>query len=111
VLVSTTTLNTTDVDTNGDGIPGPIMRGLNPSGTTPLIEDAVINTTNGDVGVAGSPIKVSLFKGFSPAFDITQATVTCVSALLSCNTYGLKLPPVLTLSAKPLAPLLKLLPH
>jgi hypothetical protein len=110
VLVATTTLDTTDVDTDGDGLPGPIKRGINPSGTTPLIEDAVIDVTNGDIGIGGSPMRTAPFPGFSPNFDIVEATVTCFKVGSSCNTAGLPMPPLPPLSAQPLEPLLKLIP-
>ena len=105
VLVATTSYNTTDVDTDGDGVPGPLVFGTNPSGTTPLLVDHATDVTNGDVGIGGSPIKISAFKGFSPNFDIVQATVTCMSTIVSCNTFGLSMPPF-PLSAQPLEPLL-----
>jgi hypothetical protein len=111
VLVATTTYDTTDVDTDGDGVPGPIKFGTNPSGTTPLIEDGTIDATNGDVGIGGSPIRKGGFTDFNANFDVVTATVTCVSTVLSCNYAGLKLPSLPALSAQPLAPLLKLLPQ
>lgn len=109
VLVATVAYDTTDVDTDGDGQPGPISMGDNPSGTTPLIRDMVVDATNGDIGIGGSPMKAGPFVGFSPNFDIDEATVTCVSALLSdCEAGGLKLPGI-DLTAQPLEPLVKLL--
>lgn len=100
VLVATTSYNTTDVDTDGNGVPGPVVYGANPSGTTPLKPDNVIDVTNGDVGIGGSPIKISAFKGFNPNFDITKVTVTCGSIIYSCNTFGLAMP-AFPLSAQP----------
>lgn len=109
VVVATTTWNTTDVDTDGDGQPGPVNLGDNPSGTTPLIIDTVVDATNGDIGLGGSPIRSnSLFKGVSPNFDFTEITVTCVNLLASCSAGGLPVPP-LPLSPAPLAPVLKTL--
>ena len=108
VLVATTTWDTTDVDTNGDGVPGPIKKGVNPSGTTPLLEDTSVDVTNGDIGIGGSPMKTTPFLGFNPNFDIVTATVTCVSVLSSCTGTGYL--PRITLSAQPLGPLLQLLP-
>lgn len=104
VVVGTTTWDTTDVDTDGDGQPGPLEQNTNPSGTVPLLVDTKIDMTNGDVGIGGSPIKAVLFVGFSPNFDFTEVTVTCVNALLgSCNTSGLSIP-ALPLSPAPLEP-------
>jgi len=109
VLVATTSWDTTDVDTDGDGVPGPLSQGDNPSGTTPLLQDMVIDATNGDIGIGGSPMKAGPFIGFSANLDVVEATVTCVSALLSdCETGGLKVPQI-PLSAEPLEPLLNLL--
>jgi len=109
VLVATTSWDTTDVDTDGDGEPGPLSLGVNPSGTTPLIPDMALDTTNGDIGLGGSPMKAGPFKGFNANFDVIEATVTCVSAILSdCETGGLKVPQI-PLSAQPLDPLLDLL--
>ncbi|HEY9198938.1 MAG TPA: hypothetical protein VIR60_06195 [Gammaproteobacteria bacterium] len=103
VVVATTTWNTTDVDTDGDGNPGPLANNVNPSGTVPLLVDTKVDMTNGDVGIGGSPIKVPSFRGFSPNFDITEITVTCVNALGSCGSSGIPLPP-LPLSPQPLEP-------
>jgi hypothetical protein len=111
VLVATTTLDTTDIDTDGDGQPGPIKRFTFPSGTTPLIEDAVVDVTNGDIGIGGSPMKTAPFPDFNPNFDIVEATVTCFKVGSSCNTAGLPMPPLPTLSAQPLEPLLQLIPE
>lgn len=105
VVVATTTWDTTDVDTDGDGQPGPLTNNTNPSGTVPLLVDTNIDMTNGDIGIGGSPIKAVAFVGFSPNFDFTEVTVTCMNALLgSCNTSGLTIP-ALPLSAQPLEPL------
>lgn len=102
VLVATTTWDTTDVDTDGDGTPGPINLEDNPSGTVPLLVDTAVDSTNGDIGIGGSPIRSnSLFKGVNPNFDFTEVTVTCVNLLASCDTGGIPAPP-LPLSAKPL---------
>lgn len=105
VLVATTSYNTTDVDTDANGMPGPLVLGSNPSGTTPLLVDQTTDVTNGDVGIGGSPIKISIFAGFNPNFDIVKATVTCMSTIYSCNTFGMSMP-AFPLSAQPLDPLL-----
>lgn len=103
VVVATTTWDTTDVDTDHDGQPGPIMFNTNPSGTIPLLVDTTLDMTNGDIGVGGSPMKIGPFAGFSPNFDITEVTVTCVSALGSCSSSGVAVPAV-PLAPKPLEP-------
>lgn len=104
VAVATTTWNTTDVDTDGDGQPGPIRRETNPSGTIPLLVDTNLDMTNGDVGIGGSPIRAVAFVGFSPNFDIAELTVTCVNALASCADGGVGVPPV-PLNPEPLQPI------
>lgn len=108
VLVATTSWNTTDVDTDSDGEPGPVMMGTNPSGTVPLIEDTVVDATNGDIGIGGSPIKVSSFRNFNPNLDIYEMRITCVALVGTCEKDGLILPGF-TLSAQPLEPVLDLL--
>ncbi|RRQ21248.1 hypothetical protein [Thiohalobacter thiocyanaticus] len=101
-IVATTTWNTTDVDTDSDGEPGPLQLGVNPSGTTPLLYDTVIDKTNGDIGLGGSPMRTPPFMGFNANFDIVEITVTCVSL-----TDGCEVPvPEVPLSAEPLKPLL-----
>lgn len=100
MLVVTTSYNTTDVDTDGNGVPGPLVLGTNPSGTTPLLVDKAVDVTNGDIGIGGSPIKISVFRNFSPNFDISKATVTCASTIYSCNTFGMAMP-AFPLSAQP----------
>lgn len=102
-VVATTTWNTTDVDTDHDGTPGPVLLGTNPSGTLPLLVDTVTDATNGDIGLGGSPMKAGPFKDYNANMDITDVTVTCVDAVgSSCAT----VPPI-TLSPQPLAPLQK----
>jgi hypothetical protein len=105
-VVTTTEWNTTNVDTDGDGSPGPIGFGDNPSGTTPLKVDVADNLNNGTVGIGGSPMRVGPFRGYSANFDITEVTVTCTNLLTSCSSGGITLP-ALPLSPQPLAPLLK----
>lgn len=102
-VVATTTWNTTDVDTDHDGTPGPITLGTNPSGTVPLLVDTVVDQTNGDIGIGGSPMKAGPFLGYNPNFDISEVTVTCVNAIGSCETGGVPVP-ALPLSPQPLAP-------
>lgn len=108
VLVATTAWNTTDVDTDNDGQPGPIVRETNPSGTVPLIEDMVVDVTNGDVGIGGSPIRVSSFTAFNPNLDIYEMRITCIALVGTCEKSGLQLPGF-TLSAQPLEPVFGLL--
>lgn len=103
VVVATTTWDTTDVDTDGDGQPGPLAMNVNPSGTIPLLVDTVLDSTNGDVGIGGSRMKVGPFPGFSPNFDITEVTITCVNALSSCSTGGIPVPAI-PLDPAPLQP-------
>lgn len=105
VVVATTTWNTTDVDTDGDGEPGPLSADVNPSGTVPLLTDTTVDQTNGDIGIGGSPIKAVAFIGFSPNFDITEVTVTCVMTSASCSETGVPIPEV-PLSPAPLEPIL-----
>lgn len=117
VLVSTTRFDTTDVDTDSDGNPGPLDFEVNPSGTTPLLTDTTPNAFNvsGTPGVGGSPIQVGAFFGINPNFDFTQVTVTCVNLIGACQLgdpgfLGSDLiPPPIPLSAQPLSGLLGLL--
>ncbi len=104
VVVATTTWNTSDVDTDGDGQPGPISYGVNPSGTVPLLVDTALDESNGDVGLGGSPMRTLPFPDFNPNFDFTEVTVTCMGVLGSCDTSGLEVP-AMPLSPAPLAPL------
>lgn len=106
VVVATTKWDTTDVDTDGDGQPGPLACGNNPSGTVPLLVDTATNVTNGETGIGGSPIKACGFVGFSPNFDISEVTVTCVNPIGSCATDGVAVPAV-PLSPQPLGGLLQ----
>lgn len=105
VVVATTKWDTTDVDTDSNGQPGPLACGSNPSGTVPLLVDSVTNLTNGETGIGGSPIKACGFVGFSPNFDISEVTVTCVNSIGSCATDGVAVPAV-PLSPQPLGGLL-----
>jgi hypothetical protein len=105
VVVATTTWNTTDADTDNDNIPGPVLQGTNPSGVLPLKVDKKVDVTNGDIGLGGSPIKVTAFRGFSPNFDFKQITVTCINLLASCADGGIPVPP-LPLNPDPLGGLL-----
>lgn len=103
VVVATTTWDTTDVDTDGDGQPGPLAMNVNPSGTVPLLVDTKLDVTTGETGIGGSPMKAGPFPGFSPNMDITEVTVTCINALGGCGSTGVPVPP-LPLSPQPLEP-------
>ena len=105
VVVATTTWNTSDVDTDGDGQPGPLTLGDNPSGTVPLLVDTALDMTNGDVGIGGSPMRTAPLPTFNPNFDFTEVTITCVNLLGSCDDAGIPIPP-LPLNPAPLDPLL-----
>jgi hypothetical protein len=107
VVVATTTWNTTDADTDGDGVPGPLLFNTNPSGVVPLLVDTVPDdySDNGEIGIGGSPIKVGSFFDFNPNFDFKEITVTCVNLLASCASGGIPVPP-LPLNPDPLGGLL-----
>jgi len=70
-LMATTTWNTTAT--------GVLSLGSNPSGTLPLVNDTVVDVTNGDVGVGGAPMATAPFKGYNANFDIM--TITPVSSV------------------------------
>lgn len=73
----TTTWNTTKIGT-------PSL-GTNPSGTLPLITDTVVDTTNGDIGIGGSPMTAGPFKGFNANFDILSMHIeSCAPNICSC---------------------------
>jgi hypothetical protein len=75
-LMATTTWNTTGRKDAGPGIPA---LGDNPSGTLPLVTDTVVDVTNGDVGIGGSPMPAGPFPAFNANFDIMSAHITsCV---------------------------------
>ena len=75
-VMGTTTSNTSNVDTDAGGPPNPIVLGDNPSGTLPLITDTIVDATNGDSGIGGSPMRTSPFPGFNANFDILSMHVT-----------------------------------
>jgi hypothetical protein len=50
--------------------------GRSPSGTLPLVTDTVVDATNGDLGVGGSPMPAPPFTGFNMNIDILSAQVT-----------------------------------
>ena len=50
--------------------------GRSPSGTLPLVTDTVVDTTNGDLGVGGTPMPAPPFPGFNMNIDILSAQVT-----------------------------------
>jgi hypothetical protein len=67
-LMGTTTHNTTNI--------GVVALGSNPSGTLPLVNDTVVDVTNGDVGIGGSPMQAGPFPAFNANFDILSMHVT-----------------------------------
>ena len=67
-VMATTTWNTTDT--------GPITLGTSPSGTLPLLTDTVVDATNGDIGIGGSPMKVGPYRPYNMNIDILSAQVT-----------------------------------
>jgi hypothetical protein len=71
-VIATATYDTTTIGT-------PVL-GTNPSGTLPLVTDTVVDGTNGDVGIGGSPMPTAPFPGFNANFDFTNLLVTCVDA-------------------------------
>jgi hypothetical protein len=65
-------------DWNTTTIPGATL-GTNPSGTLPLITDVIVDITNGDVGIGGTPMPAGPFPGFNFNFDITSVHIdSCV---------------------------------
>jgi hypothetical protein len=74
VLMATTAWNTTNIGT-------PVI-GTNPSGTLPLVTDTVVDITNGDLGVGGSPMLTAPMPSFNANFDIMTMHVT------SCTDTG-----------------------
>ena len=69
-VMATTTWNTTNIGT-------PVL-GTNPSGTLPLVNDTVVDSTNGDIGIGGSPMPAGPFTGFNANFDILSMHIdTC----------------------------------
>lgn len=73
-VMATTTWNTTKIGT-------PVI-GTNPSGTLPLVTDTVVDSTNGDLGVGGSPMPTAPFPGYNANFDIMTMNIT------SCTDTG-----------------------
>jgi hypothetical protein len=69
-LMTTTVWNTTNIGT-------PTL-GTVPSGTLPLITDTVVDATNGDIGIGGSPMPAGPFGYYNANIDILSATVTSV---------------------------------
>lgn len=71
-LMASTTFNTTNI--------GAIALGTVPSGTLPLINDTVVDSTNGDIGIGGSPMPTAPFKGYNANYDFLSMTITsCTS--------------------------------
>ena len=71
-VMATTAWNTTT-------IPGTDL-GTYPSGTLPLLVDTIVDSTNGDIGIAGSPMMTPPFRGFNPTFDIVSMHITSCTA-------------------------------
>jgi hypothetical protein len=65
-LMATTTWNTTAI--------GTVVLGTNPSGTLPLVNDTVVDVTNADVGIGGSPMATAPFAGYNANFDVMTFT-------------------------------------
>lgn len=53
--------------------------GSNPSGTLPFVTDTVVDITNGDLGVGGSPMPTPPFRAYNMNLDILSAQVTSVA--------------------------------
>jgi len=69
-LMATIVQNTTNI--------GVVALGTNPSGTLPMVTDTVVDVTNGDLGIGGSPMQAGPFPAFNANFDITSMHVdTC----------------------------------
>jgi hypothetical protein len=73
-LLASTAWNTTNVGTPYVGMTGP-------SGTLPLVTDTVTDTTNGDIGIGGSPMQTPPLSGFNITIDILSAQVTSIEAV------------------------------
>ena len=67
-VMATTGWNTTNI--------GTVILGTNPSGTLPLLSDTVVDATNGDLGVGGSPMQAGSFKNFNANYDIMSMHIT-----------------------------------
>lgn len=84
-LLATTVWNTTLVGEPCAQIPFPDFGntcfGRSPSGTLPLVTDTVVDATNGDLGIGGSPMPAPPFTGFNINIDILSAQVTSISAV------------------------------
>jgi hypothetical protein len=74
-LMATTDWNTTNI--------GTVVLGTNPSGTLPLVIDTVVDVTNGEIGIGGSPIQAGGFAFFNVNFDFMTMHVT------SCTDTGM----------------------
>lgn len=73
-LIATTTWDTTPVNP-------PVIVGDNPSGKLPLVTDLVVDATNGDIGLGGSPMQAGPFEGYSINIDFNKLVVTDISAV------------------------------
>jgi hypothetical protein len=84
-LLATTIWDTTLIGQPCAQIPFPDFGntcfGRNPSGTLPLVSDTVADSTNGDLGVGGSPMPAPPFPGFNLNIDILSAQVTNIEAV------------------------------
>ncbi|RDH86150.1 MAG: hypothetical protein DIZ80_01390 [endosymbiont of Galathealinum brachiosum] len=100
--VATTSIDTTDLCGDADGIGGnaddvACALGLNPSGTLPLIIDTAQITGLGapvNTGIGGSPMVAGPFVGFGANFDIQRLTLAA---------YNDTTAPVLTLGSSTVA--------
>lgn len=72
--LATTTFNTTPVNP-------PVGFNDAPSGQLPIINDLIIDITNGDIGIGGSPMQTSPFNAANINIDFNTLVVTNMSAV------------------------------